>query len=172
MLQLQLERTGIPELRRFLELAQLIQLHREVSARLLSRQPGQAESAARLCLWVNQQLARRPRLTQDAGVEAAWGRLAHEVAIRAIGVEQSDERHAELIARCLAAAEALAQEAGMAQDGAASAVCCGIEDLRESLRGPKLAIEAQLRTCYRSLDWLDGVLGQRLKLLRSARRAA
>ena len=45
-------------MRRFVELAQFIQLHREVAGRLLSRQPGQAESAARLCAWVNQQLAR------------------------------------------------------------------------------------------------------------------
>ena len=172
MLALQLERTGIPEVRRFLELAQLIQLHREVSDRLLSRQAGQADSAARLCHWVNQQLARKPRLTQDAGVEAEWGRLAHEVAIRALRPEQSDQRHAALIDRCLAAAEALTQEAGISQDGAAAAVCEGLEDLRGSLAGPKLAIEALLRACYRSLEWLDDALGRRLGALRAARRAA
>ena len=171
VLTLQLERTGIPEVRRLLELAQFFQLHREVAGRLLSRQPGQAESCARLCAWVNQQLARRPRLAQDAGVEADWVRLAESVAARKIGADESDERHAALIARCLAAAEAIAEEAGMAQDCAAAQVCGTIESLRQSLCAPKLAIEAQLRACYRNLEWLDGVLGRRLTALQAARRA-
>src|SRR5213083_1156757 len=106
MLMLQLERTGIPEVRRFVELAQFIQLHREVAGRLLSRQPGQAESAARLCAWVNQQL---PRLAQDAGIELDWKRLRYAVAARSIDTDASDARHAELIARCLSAAEAMAE---------------------------------------------------------------
>ena len=171
LLTLQLERTGIPEVRRLLELAQFFQLHREVAERLLSRQPGQAESCARLCIWVNQQLARRPRLAQDAGVEADWVRLAEAVAARRIGADESDERHAALIAQCLAAAEAIAEEAGMAQDRAAEPVCGALEGLRQSLRAPKLAIEAQLRACYRNLEGLDGLLGRRLTALHAARRA-
>src|SRR5262249_42526700 len=120
MLALQLERTGIPEVRRFLELAQFIQLHREVAGRMLSRQPGQSESAARLCAWVNQQLARRPRLAQDAGVELEWKRLAYAVAERSITVEESDERHAAVIDGCLRAAEAQAEDSGMVRDCAAA----------------------------------------------------
>jgi len=172
LLALQLERTGIPEVRRLLELAQFIQLHREVSARLLSRQPGQAESAARLCAWVNQQLARRPRLAQDAGVDLDWKRLAHAVAARTITADESDARHAAVIERCLRAAEAQAEDAGMVQDGAALEVCGTIQGLRESLSAPKLAIEAQLRACYRGLEWLDRVLSRRLSALHAARRAA
>ena len=171
MLTLQLERTGIPEVRRFVELAQFIQLHREVAGRLLSRQPGQAESAARLCAWVNQQLARRPRLAQDAGIELDWKRLGYAVAARSIDTDASDARHAELIARCLSAAEAMAEEAGMSHDCAAAPVCGAIDSLRDSLSAPKLAIEAQLRTCYRSLEWLDGVLARRLTAFHAARRA-
>jgi len=171
VLALQLERTGIPEVRRFLELAQFIQLHREVAGRLLSRQPGQAESAARLCAWVNQQLARRPRLAQDTGIELDWKRLACAVAARAIDTDESDASHAELIARCLSAAQAMAEEAGMAQDCAAVHVCGTIDNLRDSLGAPKLAIEAQLRACYRGLEWLDGVLARRLRALHAARRA-
>jgi len=171
MLALQLERSGIPEVRRLVELAQFLQLHREVSVRLLSRQPGQAESAARLCRWVSQQLERRPRLARDAGVELDWRRLASAVDARSITADESDERHAALIERCLTAAQAMAEEAGMAQDCAASQVCGAIEDLRQSLCAPKLAIESQVRACYRALEWLDGVLGRRLKALHAARRA-
>ena len=172
MLALQLERTGIPEVRRFLELAQFIQLHREVAGRLLSRQPGQAESAVRLCAWVNQQLVRRPRLAQDAGVDLEWKRLAYAVGERSITVEESDKRHAAVIEACLRAAEAMADDSGMVQDGAAAHVCGAIENLRQSLCGPNLAIEALLRACYRNLEWLDGVLGRRLSALHAARRAA
>jgi hypothetical protein len=172
MLALQLERTGIPEVRRLLELAQFLQLHREVAGRFLSRQPGQAEAAARLCAWVSQQLARRPRLAQDAGIGLDWRRLASAVENRVIDADASDARHAELIARCLSAAEAMAEESGMAQDCAGAPVCGAIGSLRDSLSAPKLAIEAQLRACYRGLEWLDGVLGRRLSALHAARRAA
>ena len=172
MLKLQLERSGIPEVRRLLELAQFVQLHREVAGRLLSRQPGQAESAARLCAWVNQQLARRPRLAQDAGIEAEWRQLAEVVAMRAICADESDERHSRLIEQCLRSAEGIAEESGMLEDSAGGIVCVAIESLRQSLSAPKLAIEAQLRACYRGLEWLDGVLGRRVTALNAARRAA
>ena len=171
MLKLQLERSGIPEVRRLLELVQFLQLHREVSGRLLSRQPGTAESCARLCGWVTQQLARRPRLAQDAGIEAEWRRLGYAVSTRSIGADESDERHAQLIEQCLRAAEGIAQESGMLEDSAGGAVCGSIESLRENLAAPKLAIEAQLRACYRGLEWLDGVLRRRVTALNAARRA-
>lgn len=171
MLALQLERTGIPEVRRLLELAQLLQLHREVSARLLARQPGQAASCARLCTWVTQQLARRPRLAEDAGVAAEWQRLADAVSTRSIGPDESDARHAALIEQCLGAAEGMAEESGMLRDSAAGTFSGAIESLRHSLSAPKLAIEAQLRACYRGLERLDGVLGRRLSALHAARRA-
>ena len=171
MLALQLERTGIPEVRRLLELVQLLQLHREVSGRFLARQPGQAESCARLCTWVTRQLARRPCLAEDAGIDADWQRLAEAVSTRSIGPDESDARHATLIGQCLRTAESLAEEAGMLCDSAAGTFSCAIESLRHSLSAPKLAIEAQLRACYRGLERLDAVLGRRLTALRAARRA-
>ena len=139
----------IPALTSLLELVQLVQMHREASSRFLAGDANVGPSRAQIAMWVAQQISRRLPPPYSGMLSNAWRLLIRVVRKRAVSEYDCDALHVALIRRYLRAAERLSETDG-AQE--ARSLDLAIDNLRESLLGGKLAIDAQLGACFRALD--------------------
>jgi len=95
------------ELRRLLEVVQLLQLHREVSERFLAGDTSLAASRARIALWLAQQLERRLPPQCSGFMKSGWRLLARMTRKRSISTRESDALHALL---CLSVGRAVPED--------------------------------------------------------------
>jgi hypothetical protein len=144
-------RQGLVALRRLLELAQLLEQHRQLTRRRragIAGLPGPRE----LQRWIAEQ---QQRLRAAVPATPEWSDLARTVNERLAAAAQSERQHIALIAGWLDVAERVSDEFGLAGDAAAQALCGAIDGLRTGLRAPGFAIQAQFAACYRSLEQLE-----------------